>query len=70
VSGTQHYPAIRPGQVVAIDATRADNRVFDSLTGRAFSVEILTALDVATRVVLALRVVPRSANGIDAGLLL
>lgn len=70
VSGYQHYPAIRPGQVVAIDATRADNLVFDALSGQACSVEILTAIDVATRVVLAERVVPRSANGIEAGLLL
>lgn len=70
VSGAKHYPAIRPGQVVAIDATRADNLVYDTLTGEACSVEILTAIDVATRVVLALRVVPRSANGIEAGLLL
>jgi hypothetical protein len=70
VSGTKHYPAIRPGQVVAIDATRADNLVFDALSGRAYSVEILTAIDVATRVVLALRVVPMSANGIEAGLLI
>lgn len=70
VSGTAHFPAIRPGQVVAIDATRADNLVYDPLFGRPFSVEILTAIDVATRVILALRVVPKSANGIDAGLLL
>lgn len=70
VSGTEHYPAIRPGQIVAIDATRADNLVYDPLLGRPFSVEILTAIDVATRVILALRVVPKSANGIDAGLLL
>jgi len=70
VSGTKHYPAIRPGQVVAIDATRADNLVFDPLSGRAYSVEILTAIDVATRVVLAIRVVPMSANGIEAGLLI
>lgn len=70
VSGTQHFPAIRPGQVVAIDATRADNLVFDPFLGRAFSVEILTAIDVATRVILALRVVPMSADGIDAGLLI
>lgn len=70
VSGAKHYPAIRPGQVVAIDVTRADNLVYDTLTGRACSVEIITAIDVATRVVLALRVVPRSANGIEAGLLL
>jgi transposase InsO family protein len=70
VSGTQSYPAIRPGQIVAIDATRADNLVYDPLSGRAYSVEVLTAIDIATRVVLALRVVPRSANGIEAGLLL
>jgi len=69
-SGKKHFPAIRPGQVVAIDATRADNLVFDVFTGEPCSVEILTAIDVATRVVLALRVVPRSADGIDAGLLI
>lgn len=69
VSGTKHYPAIRPGQVVAIDVTRADNLVFDALSGRAYSVEIITAIDVATRVVLAIRVVPMSANGVEAGLL-
>lgn len=70
VSGAKHYPAIRPGQVVAIDVTRADNLVYDPLSGKACSVEIITAIDVATRVVLALRVVPRSANGFEAGLLL
>jgi putative transposase len=69
VSGSRHYPSVRPGQVVAIDATRADNLVFDPLSGRPCSVEILTAIDVATRVILALRVVPRSANGLEAGLL-
>lgn len=69
VSGTKHYPAIRPGQIVAIDATRADNLAYDPYTGKPYSVEILTAIDVATRVVLATRVVPRSANGIEAGLL-
>lgn len=69
VSGYRQYPAIRPGQVVAIDATTADNLVFDALTGRAVSVQILTAICVATRVVLALRVVPVAANGFEAGLL-
>ena len=69
VSGYRHYPAIRPGQVVAIDATTADNLVYDALTGRAVSVQILTAICVATRVVLALRVVPVAANGFEAGLL-
>jgi transposase InsO family protein len=68
-SGIQHFPAIRPGQVVAIDATRADNLVYSPLTGKPYSVEILTAIDVSTRVVLALRVTPRSADGIDAGLM-
>jgi len=70
VSGKHSYPAMRPGQVVAIDATRADNLVYDPRTGDAFSVEILTAIDVATRVVLALRVVAMSADGTDVGLLL
>jgi transposase InsO family protein len=68
-SGVQHFPAIRPGQVVTIDATRADNLVYSPLTGKPYSVEILTALDVASRVVPALRVTPRSADGIDAGLM-
>jgi putative transposase len=70
VSGKQSYPAMRPGQVVAIDATRADNLVYDPLSGDAYSVEILTAIDVASRVVLALRVVAMSADGTDVGLLL
>ena len=70
VSGTSHFPAIKPGQIVAVDATRADNLVYDPLTGSPCSVEILTAIDVSTRVVLALRVVPRSADAVDAGLLI
>lgn len=69
-SGTATFEAVRPGQVVAIDATRADVLVWDATHERPFSVEILTAIDVASRVVLALRVVPKSADGIDAGLLL
>lgn len=69
-SGKTHFPAIRPGQVIAIDATRADVLVWDPLHERAMSVEILTALDVASRCVLACRVVPKSADAVDAGLLL
>lgn len=69
-SATTHVSAIRPGQIVAIDVTRADVLVWDPLYQRAFSVEIVTAIDVATRVVLALRVVPKSADGVDAGLIL
>ncbi|MCE1179880.1 MAG: hypothetical protein LWW86_12755 [Micrococcales bacterium] len=64
------YPALRPGQVVAIDATRADTFCVDPWTGKVISVEILTAIDICTRVVLALRVVPRSASTVEAGLLL
>lgn len=69
-SGKSHFPAIRPGQVIAIDATRGDVLVWDPLHERAMSVEILTALDVASRCVLACRVVPKSADAVDAGLLL
>ena len=64
------YSALRPGQVVAIDVTRSDTFCVDPWTGKPISVEIITALDVCTRVVLALRVVPRSANSIEAGLIL
>jgi transposase InsO family protein len=69
-SGTRSYPAVRPGQVVAIDATRADNLVYDPLSGKPISVEIITAICVTTRVILALRVVARSANAVEAGLLI
>lgn len=69
-SAKSTFEAVRPGQVVAIDATRSDVLVWDPTHERAFSVEIITAIDVATRVVLALRVVPKSADGVDAGLLL
>ncbi|MBX7131985.1 MAG: hypothetical protein K1X67_04815 [Fimbriimonadaceae bacterium] len=69
-SGYRHFPALRPGQVIAIDATRADCLVYDPFSGHPCSVEILTAIDVATRVVLALRVTAKSANGFDAGILL
>ena len=68
--GYEQYPALRPGQVVAIDATRADVLVVDPQDGTVHSVEILAALDVASRVVVALRVVAKSADSVDAGLLL
>lgn len=69
-SGKTHFPAIRPGQIIAIDATRCDALVWDPLHERAISVEILTALDVASRCVLACRVVPKSADAVDASLLI
>ncbi|MCR6649178.1 MAG: Mu transposase C-terminal domain-containing protein [Cellulomonas sp.] len=61
---------MRPGEVVAIDATRADVLVYDERSGKPISVEVLTAIDVASRIVLALRVVARSADSIDASLLM
>lgn len=69
-SSTRSFPALRPGQVVAVDVTRADNLVWDSVGAHPLSVEIFTALDVCTRTVLATRVVPMSADSIDLGLLL
>ncbi|WP_286930672.1 MULTISPECIES: Mu transposase C-terminal domain-containing protein [Aeromicrobium] len=69
VSSTASYPAVHPSHVV-IDATRADNLVWDELQERPYSVEILTVMSVATRVIVALRVTPRSSRTIEAGLAL
>ena len=69
-SGKTSFPAIRPGQVVGIDATRSDVMVWDELHERQIAVEVITAIDVATRCILACRVVPKSADAVDAGLIL
>ncbi|WP_210736667.1 helix-turn-helix domain-containing protein [Cellulomonas hominis] len=69
-AGYAHVSVVRPGEVVAIDATRADVLVYDERSGKPISVEVLTAIDVATRVILALRVVARSADSVDASLLM
>ncbi len=53
---------------VCMDVTRADVLVMDEHGQRATSVEIITVLSVSTRVVLALRVVPRSATAVEAAL--
>jgi len=66
-SGTTSFAALRPGQL-AMDMTRADNLVFDDVQERVYSVEIITIIDVPTRVIVACRVVPQSANGVEAGL--
>lgn len=68
-SGTQSFPALLPGQVIAIDVTRSDAMVWCPVRGGACSVEIISAIDVATRMILALRVVPLSADSHDAALL-
>ncbi|WP_277212711.1 Mu transposase C-terminal domain-containing protein [Isoptericola croceus] len=70
VAGTQSYAAMVPGQIVAIDVTRFDAMVWCPVRGGACSVEVISAMDVATRVILALRVVPLSANSHDASLLM
>lgn len=69
-AGYRHYPALRPGQVIAIDVTRVDVLVWDPVHEKLISVEVITAIDVATRCILALRVVPQSANAIDAAMLM
>lgn len=69
-SGFETFKATRPGQMVAIDVTRSDVLVWCPTQRRAVSVEIITAIDVATRMVLGLRVTPRSADAQDAALVL
>ncbi|WP_109472768.1 DDE-type integrase/transposase/recombinase [Ornithinimicrobium cavernae] len=69
VSSRSNYPAHHPGHC-ASDLTRADNLVYDPLLERPMSVEIGTIMSVSTRVITALRIFPRSANGVDIGLLL
>ncbi|WP_105186441.1 Mu transposase C-terminal domain-containing protein [Micropruina glycogenica] len=66
-----HKPSlvVHPSHV-AIDSTRADNLVWDELRQTPYSVEITAIISVSTRVILALRVTPRSANGVEAGLCL
>lgn len=65
--GFDSYPDIHPGHL-AVDVTRADNLVWDDVHGRAFSVEIVTFISVPARVVVACRVVPRSATAIDVAM--
>lgn len=64
------FATVGVGQVVAIDVTRADNFCFDPFTGSAVSVEVMTAIDLASRVIVGTRVFPRSPTGFEAGLLL
>ncbi len=64
-SGSHSYPAIHPGHL-AVDVTRWDGFVIDPLTGRVYSVEVITVISVPTRVIVALRVVPRSATSFES----
>lgn len=69
VSSHESHPAQHPSQVCT-DITRADNLCYDDLQERPISVELGTLLSLSTRVVVAARIFPRSANGVDVGLLL
>lgn len=64
-----NYPATHPGHF-AVDVTRADNLVWDDVYQRVFSVEIITIISVPSRVVVACRIVPRSANALEIALAL
>lgn len=68
-SGRCNYPATHPGHF-AVDVTRADNLVWDDVYQRVFSVEIITIISVPSRVVVACRIVPRSANALEIALAL
>ncbi|WP_446666614.1 hypothetical protein [Flexivirga sp. B27] len=67
-SGHRNYPDVHPGHL-ATDVTRADNLVRDTV-GRPISVEIISVISVPTRVIVACRVVPQSADAVEAGLAL
>lgn len=69
VAGHESYPAHHPGET-SVDLTRWDAFCFDELHERAISVEVGTLVSITTRVVLACRVYPRSATGVEAGLLI
>lgn len=66
-AGFSSSALLHPGHV-SMDVTRADNLVWNDDRTRPISVEIITVHSVATRVVLACRVVPRSATSMDAAL--
>lgn len=68
-SGRSNYPATHPGHF-AVDVTRCDNLVWDDVYERVYSVEIITIISVPSRVVVACRVVPQSANALEIALAL
>lgn len=68
-SSRSSYPALHPGHL-AIDVTRADNLVWDDVRERVYSVEVISVISVTPRLIVALRVVPKSATALEAGLAL
>lgn len=69
VSTTASAALHHPGHC-ASDVTRADNLIIDPYTGKALSVEIGSIMSVPTRVILALRVFPKSVTAFEISLLL
>ncbi|MFZ1666989.1 MAG: hypothetical protein WAU08_16410 [Flavobacteriales bacterium] len=69
VSGNESFPAQHPS-ACCTDICRGDNLIYDPIQDRPVSVEIGSMMSTATRVVTAMRLFPRSANGVDVGLLL
>jgi len=69
VSGHESFPAQHPS-ACCTDITRGDNLIHDPIQDRPVSVEIGTMMSISARVVTAMRIFPRSANGVDVGLLL
>ena len=69
VSGHESFPAQHPS-ACCTDISRGDNLIYDPIQDRPVSVEIGSMMSTATRVVTAMRLFPRSANGVDVGLLL
>ena len=69
VSGHESYPAQHSTQCCT-DICRGDNLIWDPIQDRPVSVEIGSMMSTPSRVVTAMRLFPRSANGVDVGLLL
>lgn len=63
-------PALRPGQVVMIDATPLDVVAYDTATGVTHEIHLVAAIDVATRTLLAWRMTPGDTRAVDTVLLL
>lgn len=64
-----HRDVVRPGQVIEIDSTPL-NAFCRTPNGEPISAEVLVAIDVCTRMILALRVLPLGAASRDVKLLL
>jgi putative transposase len=63
-------PAVRPGQVVMIDATPLDVVAYDATTDVTHKIHLVAAIDAATRTLLAWRMTPGDTRAVDTVLLL